>query len=133
MPEQVALHHHGALEPRDAAQRGEVGHEHEVAVAALPRRHRVARHGVHVDVDREQVVAALGAVLGDAVDERAGVQPLALQAALHVAHREDDGVDAAARDLRAQFLQRQHARRVRQAARAALRELQAWLKKPASR
>ena len=35
---------------------------HEVAVAALPARHRVAVDGVHVDVDGEQVVAALGAV-----------------------------------------------------------------------
>ena len=120
VPEQVALHHDGALEPRDAPQRREVGHEDEVAVAALPRRHRVARHRVHVDVDREQVVAALGAVLGDAVDERAGGQPLALQAALHVAHRDDDGVDPAARDLGVQLLQRQHARRVRHARRAAL-------------
>ena len=34
----------------------------EVAVAALPRRHRVAVDGVHLDVDGEQVVAGLGAV-----------------------------------------------------------------------
>jgi hypothetical protein len=38
--------------------------EHEVAVAALPRRHVVALDRVHVDVDGEQVVARLGAVLG---------------------------------------------------------------------
>ena len=53
------------VEPRRAAQRVEVGLEHEVAVAALPARHRVAVDGVHVDVDGEQVVAALGAVADD--------------------------------------------------------------------
>ena len=46
-----------------AAQRGQVGRHDEVAVAALPRRDRVAVDGVHLDVDGEQVVAALGAVL----------------------------------------------------------------------
>ena len=52
----------GARLPRGAPQRVEVEDEHHVAVAALPRGHRVAVDGVHVDVDGEQVVAALGAV-----------------------------------------------------------------------
>ena len=55
--------------PRDPAQGGEVGAHDEVAVAALPGRHRVAVDGVHVDVDGEQVVAALGAVRQDLVEE----------------------------------------------------------------
>ena len=54
---------HRALVPRDRPQRVEVGLHLEVAVAALPRRHLVAVDGLHVDVDGEQVVAALGAVL----------------------------------------------------------------------
>ena len=64
-----------------------------VAVAALPRADGVAVDGVHVDVDGQQVVAALGAVLEHGVEEELGVDPLALQPALHVGEGDDDGVD----------------------------------------
>jgi hypothetical protein len=74
----------GAGVPGDPAQRVEVGPHDEVAVAALPRGHGVAVDGVHVDVDREQVVAALGAVLHHLVEEVRGGQPLALEPTLHV-------------------------------------------------
>ena len=43
VPLDVALHHHRGLVPGDPAQRGEVGPEPEVAVAALPARDRVPR------------------------------------------------------------------------------------------
>ena len=62
-PLQVGHHHRRPLLPRHRAQRVEVGDHLEVAVAALPGGHRVAADRLHVDVDREQVVAALGAVL----------------------------------------------------------------------
>ncbi len=45
------------------------GHQQHVAVAALPRGHRIALDRAHVHVDGEQVVAALGAVLGHLVQE----------------------------------------------------------------
>ncbi len=86
-------------------QRVEVGLHLEVAVAALPRGHRVAVDGVHLDVDGEQVVARLGAVLDDLVEEVARGQALALQAALHVGQRQQDGVDLAGVDLRAQLVE----------------------------
>ena len=98
VPLEVGHQQHGALVPRDRAQRVEVGLQLEVAVAALPGRHRVAVDGVHVDVDGQQVVAALGAVLGDLVQEVRGGQPLALQPALHVGDRQQHGVDRAVRD-----------------------------------
>ena len=60
----------------------------EVAVAALPRAHRVAVDGVHLDVDGEQVVARLGAVLEHLVEEVLRREALALQAALHVGQGE---------------------------------------------
>ena len=72
LPRDVGHEHHGAGHPGQRAQRVQVGLEHEVAVAARPRRHVVALDGVHVDVDGEQVVAALGAVLGDLLDEVPG-------------------------------------------------------------
>ena len=85
--------------------RVEVEDELHVAVAALPRGDRVAVDGVHVDVDAEQVVAALGAVArATHVEEVAPVQPLALQPALHVGEGDDDGVDLAGLDPRPQLV-----------------------------
>jgi len=94
--------------PGDAAQRAEVGRHREVAVAARPGGHLVPVDGVHLDIDGEQVVAALGAVLHHLVEEVPGVEPLALQASLHVGDRDDDGIDLIAVDERGQLLQRQH-------------------------
>ena len=79
--------------PRDLAQRVHVRLEHEVAVAALPARHRVAVDRVHVHVDREQVVAALGVVLRDLVQEVPRGEALALKAPLHVRDAEEHRVD----------------------------------------
>ena len=59
-PGQVGHHQRGAGMPGDPAQRGHVRPHDEVAVAAFPGRDLVAVDGVHVHVDGEQVVAALG-------------------------------------------------------------------------
>jgi hypothetical protein len=75
---------HGRLEVRD---------HHEVAVAALPGRHVVAVDGVHVHVDGEQVVASLGVVLHDFVEEMPRRQSLPLETPLHVCDTQQHGVD----------------------------------------
>ena len=85
--------------PRHQPQRREVGAEHEVAVAALPARHRVAVDRVHLDVDGEQVVARLGGVRHHLVEEVGGGAALALQPALHVGERDEHGVDRPVVDL----------------------------------
>ena len=72
-PGQVAHHHRRAGQPGHRVQRVEVEGELHVAVAALPGADRVAVDGVHVHVDREQVVAALGAVLQHGVQEELGM------------------------------------------------------------
>ena len=82
----------------------EVGLHHEVAVAALPRRHRVAVDGVHLDVDGEQVVARLGVVLEHLLDEVVADEALALEAALHVGEDEQDRVDGAVADRAAELI-----------------------------
>src|SRR3712207_7946818 len=51
-------------------------HELHVSVATLPGGDGVSVDGVHVHVDRKQVVAPLGAVLHDHVGEVAPVQTL---------------------------------------------------------
>ena len=100
VPEHVAEDEHRPLEPGDAAERGEIRLEAEVAVAALPARDLVAGHGVHLHLEREQVVAALDRVAGvQLVEEELGVEALAHQAALHVREGRDDGVDDAELDV----------------------------------
>ena len=100
-PGQVAHHHRGAGQPRHRVHRVQVEDELHVAVAALPRADGVAVDGVHVDVDGEQVVAPLGAVLEHRVEEELRMDPLALQPSLHVREGDHDGVDVAVRHLHA--------------------------------
>ena len=104
---EVGDHERRAGQPRGEAQRVEVGHHHHVAVAAFPGRHRVAGDRVHLDVDGEQVVAALGAVLGKFLEEQPRRHALADETALHVGERDDHGVDLAGPDQVGQLLHRQ--------------------------
>ena len=108
-PGQVGHHQGGAREPRDQPQGGEVGRHHHVAVAGLPAGDGVAVHGVHVDIDGQQVVAAFGAVRSDVLDEQPRRHPLTGEPALHVAERDDDGVDVTGGHQRLQLGLRQHA------------------------
>ena len=110
VPDDVGEAHRGPLLPGDQPQRAEVRAHHEVAVAALPGGHREALDRRHVDVDGEQVVAPLGAVLGDLVEEVVRDEALAHQAPLHVGDGEEDGVDLATLDQPAQLLEH-HGRR----------------------
>jgi len=93
--------------PRDPAQGVEVRLHLEVAVALRPGGHGVALDRVHLHVDGQQVVARLGAVPGHLVEEVGAGEALALQPALHVDQAEQDGVDLAGGDGRAQLLERQ--------------------------
>jgi hypothetical protein len=99
----------GAVVPGDLPQRLEVGAQHEVAVAAVPRRERVAADGVHVDVDGQEVVAGFGGVADDLVQEVFGGAALALEPALHVRQRDEHGVDRARVHARPEFVEREHA------------------------
>ena len=112
MPLHVAEDERGRLEPRDPPQRREVGHDVEVAVALVPARDLVPRHGVHLHLEREQVVAALDGVLRveHLLDEELAVEPLAHQASLHVGERDDDRVDLTGRNLLPQLVGAQHRR-----------------------
>ena len=96
--EQVADDQRSALEPRDPPHGGDVGLEHEVAIALLPAGHLVAGHRLHVDVAGEQIVAAMR-LLMRALAEIAGMEALADQPPLHVRKGRDDGVDGAGLDF----------------------------------
>src|ERR1700732_1012123 len=92
--EHVGKDKRGAVEPWQAAQGGEIRLEHEIAVALVPARDRVARHRLHVDVVREQIIARVRLFVR-ALDEVLRVKPLADQTALHVDHGDNYGVDRA--------------------------------------
>ena len=93
--------------PRDAAEGGHVGAQHEVAVALVPARHRVAVDRVHIDVDREQVVAHLGAVPCDLVEPEPARDALADEAPLGVGEGDDHRVDLVLRDRVGELVHRQ--------------------------
>ena len=84
-----------AGEPRDQPERRHVGSEDQVAVPGPPARQRVAVDGRHVDIDREEVIAAFDAVFDHLVEEETNRHPLADQATLHVAESHDHRVDLA--------------------------------------
>ena len=108
-PRQIRHHQGGARQPGDQPQGAEVGGHHHVAVAGVPTRHRVATDGVHVDLDREQVVTTLRTVGGDLFDEQPARNPLTGQPALHIAEGDDDGVDLTRRHHLLQVGSCQHA------------------------
>ena len=94
MVDQVREHERGRRLPGGAAQRLHVGLHDVVAIARRPACRGIALHRVHLDVGREQVVAAMR-LFPAALDEETGVKALAHQAALHVDGGDDDGVDLA--------------------------------------
>jgi hypothetical protein len=75
-------------------------------VAPLPARHRVALDRVHVDVDREQVVARLGSVLRDSGEEVLRCEALAHEAPLHVGQAQQHRVHRAVLRRAAELLER---------------------------
>ena len=91
----VAEHERRALQPRDLAQGREVRADREIAVALVPGRGRVARHRLHVHVEREQVVAGVHLV-HHLLEEVVPGDPLADQPALHVDEAGEHGVDRTA-------------------------------------
>ena len=109
MPLDVAEDERGRLEPRDPAQRRQIGLQREVAVAALPARELVAGHRIHLHLEREQVVAALDRVAGaDFLDEELAVEALAHEPPLHVGERHDDRVDRARLHVGLQLVEAKH-------------------------
>ena len=90
---EVADDHGGLLEPGHQAQGREVRDHVEVAVAELPIGEFVAGDGLHLHVDGEQVIAAVGAVPGGALEEEVGIEALAHEAAVEIGEDHQHGVD----------------------------------------
>jgi hypothetical protein len=65
----------------------------EVAVAQLPIGELVAGNRLHLHVDREQVVTAMGPAGGGDLYEEAGVEPLPHEPSVVVREADDDGID----------------------------------------
>lgn len=96
--DEIGHHERGARDPGGAAHRAEVGHHRHVAVAALPAGEGVAVDGVEVDVDGQQVVAALRVPVHGVFEKEPRRDALAHEAALHISEGDDDGVDLARGD-----------------------------------
>ena len=104
MIEDVAENERGCRQPRNAPERRQVRLHDEVAVALLPIGDGVARHRLHIDVVGEQVVAAVGLLIG-AVEEEFGLEAFADEPSLHVGEADHDRVDLAGADGLLQLVQ----------------------------
>ena len=104
----VAQHQCSTGQPRRAAQRCHVGLQHEVAIALFPAGRLVAGHRLHLDVDAEQIVAAMRLLIA-AVGEELGVEALADETALQVDHGGDYRVNRSGLHLCLQLFECQHA------------------------
>jgi hypothetical protein len=110
VPEDVAEDERRPFEPGGQSQRPEIWLEEEVAVALRPVGDVVAGDGLHLHVEREEVVATLDAVLGDLpLEEELCVDALAHQTSLHVREGDDDRVERAGFHLRFQLIENEHA------------------------
>ena len=101
---EIAQHDGGAVEPVGPPQGGQVGHHVEVAVSLFPVGIAVAGDRFHLHVDREQVVAGMGAVGVNVVEEEAGVVALPVQPSVMVGEPDHDGVDLVRLDQVPQFI-----------------------------
>ena len=83
-----------SIKPRDRPQSRKIGLHDIVAVAALPRRRRIAVGSCHGEIRGKQVIAAMGLALSH-IQKRLCMEALAHQPALHVDHAGQNGIDAA--------------------------------------
>jgi len=111
---EVAQHQGGARKPRDAAQRSRIGLKREIAETLFPVGQLEPVERVHLDVEGEQVVAAVGALLGEVLPEEVlGRHAFADEPAEHVGEHHENGVYLTAPDPRSQrVLVGQHAARL---------------------
>ena len=72
-----------------------VGPHREIAEAGFPIRELESVHRVHLDVDGEQIIAAVRAVLGDALQIELAGEAFADEATEDIRERDDDGIDFA--------------------------------------
>ena len=105
----VAQDQRRAVQPSRPPQRLQLRRQVDVAVALLPAGEGVPGDRLHLHIDRQQVVAGVGAAIGDLVEEEPGVEALAEQATVEVREGDQHGLDIAAFDQLAQALPRQHA------------------------
>ena len=92
---QISGDNDAAWQPGSHAQGLHVGDHCHIGVAGVPGGQLVALNGVVLDIDSQQVVAALCTVVGDVIYEVAGGHSLSNQAALHISEGHDYGVDFA--------------------------------------
>ncbi len=108
MVDDIAQNQRGCRQPRYPPQRRKVGLHDEIAVALLPVGCGISRHRLHIDVVGEQIIAAVGFLVG-AFEEILGLEALTDERALHVGEADHDRVDLAGGHGLLQLFQCQHA------------------------
>ena len=93
----ITQHDRRAVSPTCWPQRGSVRDEMEVAVPATPIREVEPFDRLHSHVDREQVVAGMGAVGESGFEEEPCVEPFAQQTAVVIGESDNNRVDRASR------------------------------------
>ena len=82
----------GAVGPASATQGRGVWHQVKIAVATVPVRKLVTLDWLHVHVDRQQIVAGMGAVCQARFQEEASVETFAEEPSIVIGETHDDGV-----------------------------------------
>jgi hypothetical protein len=90
----VADDERGLLQPRDDAQRREVGNQPEVSVARVPVGVAVTRNGLHLHIDRKQIQAGVKPLFAEhVIEEIVACDALAHETPLQIGEHAQDGVD----------------------------------------
>ena len=92
---QAAQDQRGSSLPWHKTQRGKIGPPFEIAESLFPIRQLESIQRVHLDVDGEQVVAAVRAVFRDVLQKEIARETLADESSEHIGKGDDDGVDRA--------------------------------------
>ena len=85
--------------PGDGTDGGEVRTHLEVTEAGVPIGDAVAVHGLHLDVDGEEVVAAMGSLLGHLIEEERCDEAFTDEPADHVRDGDNNRIDRAGFDF----------------------------------
>ena len=96
----------GAGLPGQDTEGGEIGPEFEIAETRFPIGDLEAFQRVHLEVDGEQIIAAVRAVLGNRIQEQLGAKAFAHEAAKRVGDGDDYGVNLSGANLLRELFER---------------------------
>ena len=94
--DEVGDNHRRAFMPREVAQSLEIWRKTHIRVTGIPGGDVISLDGIHIDINSEEIVATLGAILDGVGDEEGCMNSLSLKSALHICRTDNYGVDLSA-------------------------------------